>query len=226
MPRHDNWIFTIHQPTHPDTYELLIGNRSALIAAINAHLELFQLKFGFNIKSNEILNQLEQIGFGSLFQGEIALQGIVLGYGYENAISCERFVKSNYKKTKEFNDFTYYIPLSPSDRTMIPFTYHSNLSSNRSLLSLYQKDQRTLETILQKPDWLKRVLSKCFKNKKKFHPIIQDEFSIPKAIAFSIQESCSIYFSPQFIEGMKAAEAGKLLTPPEEFVYFDYFYRN
>lgn len=226
MPRQDNWIFTIHQPTHPDTYELLIGNRSALIAEINAHLELFQLKFGFNIKPNEILNQLEQVGFGALFRGEVALQGIVLGYGYENAISCERFVKSNYKKTKEFDDFTYYTPLSPSDRTMIPFTYHSNLSRNRSLISLYQKDQKAVETVLQKSDWLKRVLSKCFKNKRKNHPIARNQLSIPKTIAFSIQESCSIYFSSQFIEGMKAAEAGKSLTQPEEFVYFDYFYRD
>lgn len=226
MPRHDNWIFTIHQPEHPDTYELLIGNRSSLIAAINAHLELFQLKFGFNTKPNEILNQLEQVGFRALFRGEIALQGIVLGYGYENAISCERFVKSNYKKTEEFDDFTYYTPLSPSDRTMIPFTYHSNLSSNRSLISLYQKDQKTIETVLKKPDWSKQVLSTCFKNKKKFLPIINNEFSIPKAIAFSIQEACSIYFSPQFIKGMEAAEAGESLAQPEEFVYFDYFYRE
>ena len=226
MSRRDNWIFAINQPTHPDNYELLIGNRAALIAAINAHLELFQLKFGFNTKPNEILKQLEQVGFGALFRGEVALQGIVLGYDYENAISCERLVKSNYKKTKEFDDFTYYTPLSPSDLTMIPFTYHSNLPSNRSLISLYKKDQKTIETVLKKPDWSKRVLSTCFKNKKKFHPISSDEFSIPKAIAFSIQESCSIYFSPQFIEGMKAAEAGKSLTQPAEFIYFDYFYRD
>lgn len=95
----DGWIFSIQQSACSDDYELLIGNRPALIAAINAHLELFQLKFGFNMNPNELLDQLQQFGFAALFKGEIALQGIILGYGYENAISYERFVKRKYTRS-------------------------------------------------------------------------------------------------------------------------------
>lgn len=222
----DGWIFTIQQPTHSDTYELLIGNRSALIAAIKAHIELFQLKFGFDVKPNELVDQLEQLGFKALFGGEIALQGIVLGYGYENAISFERFVKGKYRTIDEFNDFTYYIPRSLSDCTMIPFSYHSNLPNNQKLIRLYQQDQKTIDTFVQKPDWSKKIFHSCFKKDKKFRCTTSKTFSIPQIIAWSIRESCSIYFSSQFIQGMKAAAEGKLLIEPQEFIYFNSFYRD
>jgi hypothetical protein len=220
------WIFTIHQPTHPDSYEVLVGNRPTLIAAINEHPELFQLRFGFNINPNELLAQLDQLGFCALFKGEEALQGIILGYGYENAISYERFVRRKYIKTNEFNDMTCYTPVSSSDLTKIPFSYHSNLPNNQVLIRRYQQDQKTVESFLQKPDWSKRIFSTCFKKAKKFSPKINKTFSIPQAITWSIQESCSIYLSPQFIQGMQAAEAGKLIAEPKEFLYFNYFYRD
>ena len=222
----DGWIFSIQQSACSDGYELLIGNRPALIAAINAHLELFQLRFGFNMNPNELLDQLQQFGFEALFKGEIALQGIILGYGYENAISCERFVKRKYTKIDEFNDFTYYTPTSSSDLTMIPFTYHLHLPKNKALIRLYQQDQKKVEAILQKSNWSKHIFSTCFKETKKNKLVIENELSISQKIAWSIRESCSIYFSPQFIQGMRAAEAGQMLIEPKEFLFFSYFYRD
>jgi len=222
----DDWIFTIQQPIHPDTYELLIAKRSALAEKINAHLELFKLKFGFNINPQKLLDQLQQSGFGALFGGEIALQGIMLGYGYENAISYERLVKCRHQKSNEFNDFANYTPTGPSDHTMVPFVYHLKLPNNQKLIRLYQQDQKTVESTLRNPNWIKHFFLACFKKPPKLKSIASKKLSIPDEIAQSIRESCSIYFSPQFIQGMRIAEEGKLLTEPDEFIYFNYFYRD
>ena len=226
MRTKDGWIFAVQQPVHSDTYELLIANRPALISTINAHLDLFQLKFGFNLNLSELLDNLQQSGFGALFQGEIALQGIVLGYGYENAISYERFVKCKRLNSSEFDDLIHYIPREPSDFTKIPFTYHANVPNSKKLIRLYQQDQKIIESILKKPNWIKRFFSVCFKSSPNFQIVIDKQFSVLNAIARSIQESCSIYFSPHFVRGMRAAEEGKSLVEPEEFVYFNYFYRD
>jgi hypothetical protein len=116
--------------------------------------------------------------------------------------------------------------MSSSDLTMIPFAYHLNLPKNQTLIRIYQQDQKKVEAALQKPDWSKQIFSNCFKNIKEFKPTIVKNFPDTRKIAWSIQESCSIYFSPHFVRGMRAAEAGKLLIEPKEFLFFDYFYRD
>lgn len=72
--------------------ELIIINRQAFLQVVNQNLLLFKYKFGINITAEGLLNSLEKSknSFQTLFKEKIALQGIIFGYGVENAITYEK----------------------------------------------------------------------------------------------------------------------------------------
>lgn len=74
--------------------EFLIINRDKFIKSVQENLLLFQYKFGIGITPEKMLEKLlsEENDFQSLFQESIALQGILLGYGTQNAITYEKGV--------------------------------------------------------------------------------------------------------------------------------------
>jgi FKBP-type peptidyl-prolyl cis-trans isomerase len=74
--------------------EFLIVNRDRFIKSVQENLLLFQYKFGIGITPEKMLEKLlsEENDFQSLFQESIALQGILLGYGTQNAITYEKGV--------------------------------------------------------------------------------------------------------------------------------------
>lgn len=74
--------------------EFLIINRDRFIKSVKENLLLFQYKFGIGITPEKMLEKLlsEENDFQSLFQESIALQGILLGYGTQNAITYEKGV--------------------------------------------------------------------------------------------------------------------------------------
>lgn len=72
--------------------EFMIINRKAFLDVVKESLPLFKKKFGINITPELLLNQLIQHkkSFSSLFGKDSDLQGILLGYGINNAISYSR----------------------------------------------------------------------------------------------------------------------------------------
>ncbi len=72
--------------------ELIIINRQAFLQVVNQNLLLFKYKFGINITAEGLLSSLEKSknSFQTLFKEKIALQGIIFGYGVENAITYEK----------------------------------------------------------------------------------------------------------------------------------------
>jgi FKBP-type peptidyl-prolyl cis-trans isomerases 1 len=82
-------IFFISNCNEESRYcELLFINRSQFLRVVKETLLLFQYKFGPKITPEGLLENLKN-GFSSVFKEHIALQGVVLGYGVENAISYE-----------------------------------------------------------------------------------------------------------------------------------------
>jgi hypothetical protein len=80
-----NLIATPYEGGH----EILLINRKAFLGAVKQSEPLFEYKMGSSFTPQGLLDMLVSEGFSSLFQENIALQGIVLGYGAENAISYE-----------------------------------------------------------------------------------------------------------------------------------------
>jgi len=72
--------------------EFMIINQKAFLRVVKENLVLFKYKFGHDITPENLLKKLisSNHGFSKLFGKEIALQGIVLGYGTNNSISYER----------------------------------------------------------------------------------------------------------------------------------------
>ena len=72
--------------------EFLLINRQAFLEAVNKNLLLFQYKFGVNVTAQALLNRLldPKENISSLFKGNTALLGIILGYGTKNALTYER----------------------------------------------------------------------------------------------------------------------------------------
>lgn|GEM_PF-4749410 len=79
-------------------HDFMIINRAAFRKAVEENILLFKMKFGKDISFDHLLDNLiaTRNGFESLFQGEQALQGILLGYGVDNSISYERAFPFKY----------------------------------------------------------------------------------------------------------------------------------
>lgn len=95
--------------------EVLIINRDKFIQAVKDNLQLFQYKFGIGITPEKLLNSFlsEENDFYSLLHESTALQGILLGYGTQNAITYEKgtaFAKSIFTK---MHSLPYQSPIYP-----------------------------------------------------------------------------------------------------------------
>ena len=90
----DYFLHTSDPSTNPLSVEneFLLINRQAFIEAVNKNLLLFQYKFGVNVTAQALLNRLldPKENISSLFKGNTALLGIILGYGTKNALTYER----------------------------------------------------------------------------------------------------------------------------------------
>jgi len=78
--------------TSPEKNSFIITNRKSFFNVIQNNLVLFKYKFGHNVIPVNLLDTIinSEEGFSNLFENEIALQGILLGYGTDNSISYER----------------------------------------------------------------------------------------------------------------------------------------
>ncbi len=183
--KNQNYIL-IDFPT-PTGYEITLINRQAFFNVVKANSLLFEYKFGIKITPDVLLDDLIQKGFCSLFKENIALQGIVLGYGVENAICYEcgsSFLKQLVpkglppyrlpsspknpeelaKKIKDKNwakgieDLTYYKASEINDRLKIPFSFLKNSKKTKDLLNSYRKYQDNIDIILSKKKFLAEIL--------------------------------------------------------------------
>ena len=86
-----NYILVIQDP-FSSNIEFMLINQKAFFKVIKENLVLFKYKFGYDLTPESLLGKFtnENQTFSKLFGNEIALQGIVLGYGTNNAISFER----------------------------------------------------------------------------------------------------------------------------------------
>lgn len=82
-----------------DGWEVLLINRPAFIDAVRKNMLLFEYKMGIGSTPEGVLDNLISEGFEAVFKENIALQGIVLGYGAENAICYESGI--SFKKRLE-----------------------------------------------------------------------------------------------------------------------------
>lgn len=80
-------------------WEVLLINRPAFLEAVRKNVLLFEYKMGISSTPEGVLDSLISEGFGAVFKENIALQGIVLGYGAENAICYESGI--SFKKRLE-----------------------------------------------------------------------------------------------------------------------------
>ncbi|MCB1115445.1 MAG: FKBP-type peptidyl-prolyl cis-trans isomerase [Chlamydiia bacterium] len=89
-------------------YEFMIINKKSFYERINENASLFKYKFGWKTSPESVLEDLISTdnSFLTLLRKELALQGILLGYGAENAISYER-------NSPIFNSFTSADPVHP-----------------------------------------------------------------------------------------------------------------
>lgn len=70
-------------------WEILLVNRAAFLEIVKKNELLFEYKMGIGSTPQKMLDRLISEGFEAVFKENIALQGIVLGYGVENAICYE-----------------------------------------------------------------------------------------------------------------------------------------
>ena len=173
----------------PDGHEITIINRRAFLDVIKTNSLLFEYKFGNHIAPEALLENLIQNGFSSVFKENIALQGIVLGYGVENSICYESgssFLKqltpqisppnqlSSISKNpeevlqkikdknwaKRLQDLTCYRATEKTDRVKIPFSYLKNSKKSKELLQSYKTYQTNLDFVLNKKKFLSEVLQR------------------------------------------------------------------
>lgn len=111
--RNRNYIFLIRNsdiPKFKDTHlELMLINKRALIKVIQNDLSLFQKKFGKDLRAEDLVQKILKDGFYKTFVGNLALQGIVFGYGTESSVAYEqgsRFSDIFYKYCNE-NSIAY-----------------------------------------------------------------------------------------------------------------------
>lgn len=85
-------VFNDSNDVSPQSNEFMIINRKAFIRVVEENLLLFKSKFGHDVTPARLIENLisPNKGFSYLFGKEIALQGIVLGYGTDNSITYER----------------------------------------------------------------------------------------------------------------------------------------
>ncbi len=170
----------------PTGYEILSINRKAFLTTVQANQLLFASRFGTLSTPQSIVDRLVNEGFASTFKEHIALQGIILGYGTENAITYElgsSFLKSLAPKAnppfkmpslhktpleqlarikdtsmfKQLRKFGHYKPKNQLDKTKIPFSYLTDSADSQKLISKYQKAQLHTEKALSNPHFLSDV---------------------------------------------------------------------
>lgn len=94
--RNKNFIFILKDTDIPKFKGkgkvLILINRKALLKTIQENLSLFQERFGKEFTSSDVLETIISKGFYECFVGRQGLQGIVLGYGKENAFACEKMI--------------------------------------------------------------------------------------------------------------------------------------
>ncbi len=242
--------------------EFMLINRKALFQAIKENHILFKYKFGHNVTPQNLLNQLTTTdhGFSALFGQDIALQGIVLGYGTDNSISYARATtftkdialsnpptppnklpslptteeemlsrietkaKTHWKKIKkETEDFSHYRAKNSNDKLKIPFSFHQNSKETLQLLKKYRRAETRLSRALINKNKLTQTLQKLNicpppnSNTRTFTP--EEAKTLTQALAHSLQYSFSEQISPEFIDGMKNAQA--INTDPEELKFLE-----
>lgn len=186
-PKNQNYIFLDFLDS--DAHEITLINRKAFLDVVKTNSLLFDYKFGCSTTPQTLLENLIQNGFSSVFKENIALQGIVLGYGVENSICYEcgsSFLKQLVPKTSPPNqipspaknpeeilqkiknknwanklqDLTCYRSSETNDRVKIPFSFLKNSKKSKQLLQSYKKYQANTDSVLTKTKFLSEVLQK------------------------------------------------------------------
>lgn len=180
-------IFSIQSA--PTGYEILSINRVAFLKTVQTDHLLFISRFGIHCTPQSILDQLVREGFAITFKKHPALQGIVLGYGTENAITYEigaACLKHPSPKVvlpfkvsskcrdpeelmarisdpaiqKQLRRVGVYRPKNQKDKTKIPFSYLTDSPDSQKLIAKYQQTQVQIEKVLVKPRFLSDVCNR------------------------------------------------------------------
>ena len=246
-----NYILVIQDP-FSSNIEFMLINQKAFFKVIKENLVLFKYKFGYDLTPESLLGKFtnENQTFSKLFGNEIALQGIVLGYGTNNAISFERASlftdapnnlssppnkllpppkteeemicrietcvkdKDHWKKVKEeTKDISYYHPQNAEDKLKIPFSFHPNTKETKALIRQYRKAEAKLSCQMATQNFVENVSKKLRINLQVIPEenylealATKDKKTLSQILARSIHYTFSEQISPEFIEGMMAAE--------------------
>ena len=144
--------------------EFLIINRKAFLDVVNKNLLLFQYKLGIKVSPEKLLNKLltPDDDIFTVFKGNQALLGIILGYGTVNSISYERGTNLIDALHKQEIFPPYQSKLPPTDEEELKeslaelyfppgFGYHSareEIEELSSSITNYKKSEDTNASIL------------------------------------------------------------------------------
>ncbi len=76
--------------SNPDHKEIRLINKKALLRTIKKNLHFFQSELNTTQDAQKILDEILSSRSFDFFRGHVALQGIVLGYGTQNALAYEK----------------------------------------------------------------------------------------------------------------------------------------
>ena len=85
----DYCIVTYDVLNQPSQREIMFINKKALLKAIKRNLSIFHSQLNIQSSPQVILNNILSSSFRDFFKGKEGLQGIVLGYGTDNALAYE-----------------------------------------------------------------------------------------------------------------------------------------
>jgi hypothetical protein len=192
-------------------HEVMFINRKSFLNVVKKNALLFQYKLGIDITPENLLERLIQNGFSSELKENIALQGIVLGYGAENSISYEAGktllqrlepkISPPYQSTaslksadevqqeiktknwaKNVPDLVCYRSTKKNDRVKIPFNYLKNSKVAKELLNEYKNYQNRTDLILREKNFLSQVLKRLGIKKVASQKVSKYEFFNPEEI--------------------------------------------
>ena len=133
-----------------------------------------------------------------------------------NRIESTTKKKNLWKEVKEeTKDISYYCPRNSNDKLKIPFGFHKDSKETQELFKKYRKAEAQLSKALASKNFLKQILRALQISPQTISTQSENDIvklSIPerkdlsKALARSIKWTFSEQISPEFIEGMRAAQ--------------------
>ncbi len=170
----DKWGYSL--------YECLFINNKALKKALKKHLKIFQKELKSQENVDELFWEIFKNGFTQSFDNKPILQGILLGYGAQNAITWSKKKIMKHCKNLEEDSVPMYqlkhlmeeypngyqslseeladFDLKERDNVSIQFYYHTQSKESQKIIRNLKKAERKTKKLLASETFLKDFFSK------------------------------------------------------------------